>query len=125
MNTLRAGTLRDRIHIQRRTGGKDEWDTPLPVSWENITAQRLAADVQHRSGLSTIKADADVSIVRASIRIRRRADVDAGMRVLHAGSIYDIEAVLPGVDRAHIDLVCRLLPVTDAPAPESESGGWG
>lgn len=107
MNTLRAGTLRDRIHIQRRTGGEDEWGTPQPVSWENITTQRLAADVQHRSGLSTIKADADVSIVRASIRIRRRAAVDAGMRVLFAGHIYEIEAVLPGKTREDVYLVCK------------------
>ena len=107
MNTLRAGTLRDRIHVQRRTGGKDEWDTPQPASWENITTQRLAADVQHRSGLSTIKADADVSIVRASIRIRRRSDVDAGMRVLVGPAIYEIEAVQPGASREFVDLVCK------------------
>ena len=106
---LKAGTLRDRIHIQRRAGGKDDWGSPLPESWENLTAQRLAANVQHRSGLGTIKADADVSIVRASIRIRRRADVNAGMRVLFGSSIYDIEAVLPGETREHTDLVCKLV----------------
>lgn len=108
MNTFRAGTLRDRIHIQRRTGGKDGWNSPLPEGWENITAQRIAANVQHRSGLGAIKADADVSIVRASIRIRRRTDVTADMRVLFGPSIYDIEAVLPGESREHIDLVCKL-----------------
>lgn len=123
MNTFRAGSLRDYIHIQRRAGGKDEWGTPLPESWENLTAQRLAANVQHLSGQGAIKANADVSIVRASIRIRRRADVNAGMRVLFGSSIYDIEAVLPGGDRVHIDLVCRLLPVTDASEPAP--GGWG
>lgn len=104
---MKAGTLRDRIHIQRKTGGMDEWDTPLPAGWENITAQRLAADVQHRSGLSTIKADADVSVVRASIRIRRRVDVDAGMRVLVGPAIYEIEAVQPGATREFVDLVCK------------------
>lgn len=104
---MKAGTLRDRIHIQRKTGGVDEWDTPLPAGWENITGQRLAADVQHRSGLSTIKAEADVSIVRASIRIRRRGDVDAGMRVLFGLAIYEIEAVQPGPTREFVDLVCK------------------
>lgn len=104
-----AGTLRDRIHIQRRTGGKDKYNQPLPDTWENITAQRIAANVQHRSGLSSIKADADVSIVRASIRIRRRTDVNAGMRVLIGAAVYDIEAVLPGDTREHIDLVCKMV----------------
>lgn len=107
MTTLRAGTLRDRIHIQRRAGGKDGYNQPLPDAWENITDQRIAANVQHRSGLGSIKADADVSIVRASIRIRRRTDVNAGMRVLFSSSAYDIEAVLPGDTREHIDLVCK------------------
>lgn len=106
---LHAGTLRDRIHIQRKSGLRDEWNSAQPEAWESITAQRIAANVQHRSGLSTIKADAEVSIVRASIRIRRRADVNAGMRVLFGSSTYDIEAVLPGETREHMDLVCKLI----------------
>lgn len=104
---MKAGTLRDRIHIQRKTGGMDDWGTPLPAGWENITAQRLAADVKHRSGLSTIKADADVSIVRASIRMRSRTDVNAGMRVELNASVYEIEVVLPGETREYMDLVCK------------------
>nr|MBO1996862.1 phage head closure protein [Staphylococcus epidermidis] len=62
----------------------------------NLTAQRIAANVQHRSGLSAIKGDAEVSIVRASIRIRRRADVNAGMRVLFDGATYDVRLSCPG-----------------------------
>ena len=103
---MKAGTLRDRIHIQRRTQSEDSWGSPVNV-WENITAQRLAANVRHRSGMSTIKADADVSISRASIRIRRRTDVNAGMRVLFDGHVYEIDDVLPGESREYIDLVCR------------------
>lgn len=74
---------------------------------ENITTQRLAANVRHLSGMSTIKADADVSISRASIRIRRRTDVNAGMWVLFDGQVYEIDDVLPGESREHTDLVCR------------------
>lgn len=106
---MQAGTLRDRIHIQRKTGGADEWGTPLPEGWENIFTGRIAASVLHKSGLGTIKADAEASIVRASIRIRRRAGVDAGMRVLFDGQIYSIEAVLPGPTREYVDLVCKLV----------------
>lgn len=106
---MQAGTLRDRIHIQRKTGGKDAWNTPLPEAWENISTGRIAANVQHKSGLGTIKADAEVSIVRASIRIRRRAGLDAGMRVLFGSAVYNIEAVLPGPTREYVDLVCKLI----------------
>ena len=106
MNTFRAGSLRDYIHIQRRATAEDGWGSPIDT-WENITAQRLAANVRHRSGMSTIKADADVSTSRASIRIRRRTDVNAGMRVLFDGQVYEIDDVLPGETREYIDLVCR------------------
>lgn len=103
---LKAGILRERIHIQRRTTAEDDWGSPNSA-WENITAQRLAANVRHRSGMSTIKADADVSVSRVSIRIRRRTDVNAGMRVLFDGQVYEIDDVLPGESREYIDLVCR------------------
>lgn len=105
---MKAGTLKDRIHIQRRTGGQDAWGTPQPENWENITLNRIAADVRHKSGLSAIKADADVSIVQASARIRHRSDVEAGMRMILGSAVYDIDAVLPGPTKEYVDLVCKL-----------------
>ena len=127
---MQAGTLRDPIHIQRKTGGQDGWGSPLPEAWENITAAPIWANVRFLSGSESIKAGADVSVVRASVRLRWRTGIDAGMRVVHAGQALDIEAVLPGAGRQHVDLVCRVLPVTDAPAPappapEPGGGGWG
>lgn len=107
MTTLRAGSLKDRITIQRHTQEQDEWGSLIPGSEAWTELAKVWADVQHRSGLGTIKADAEVSIVRASIRIRRRIDVDAGMRVLFGAVTYDIEAVLPGGNRQHVDLVCK------------------
>lgn len=103
------GTLKDRITIQRHNQDKDEWETPIPGTEAWIDVAKVWADVQHKSGLGTIKADAEVSIVRASIRIRRRTGVDAGMRVLFDSSIYSIEAVLPGPTREYVDLVCKLI----------------
>lgn len=106
MTTLRAGSLKDRITIQRHTQAKDDWGTPIPGPGAWTELAKVWADVKHPSGLGAIKADADVSIVRASIRIRRRADVDAGMRVLFGAGVYDIKAVLPGPVRDYVDLVC-------------------
>lgn len=103
---LKSGTLRDRITIQRRSQTEDDWGSPINT-WVSITTQRLAARVKHLSGLATIKADADVSVSRASIRIRRRTDVNAGMRVLFGGQVYEIDDVLPGETREHVDLVCK------------------
>jgi len=105
---MQAGSLRHRVTIQKHTQEKDAWGTPIPGSgsWESVTT--CWANVRHLSGSETIKADADISTVRASVRIRWRTGIDAGMRLLHAGHAYDIEAVLPGPNRQNIDLVCKL-----------------
>ena len=79
---LRAGTLRDRIHIQRKTGEKDTWNTPLPGAWQNITESRIAANVKHQSGIAAIRADADVSVVLAHPAVRER--VKQGLHAMHA-----------------------------------------
>ena len=105
--TLDAGTLQDRITIQRHTKERGAFGAPKPgaVAWVELA--RVWADVKHPSGLGAIKADAEVSVVRASIRIRRRAGIDPGMRVLFGTSVYDIEAVLPGQTRDYLDLACK------------------
>lgn len=105
MSTLRAGTLSHRVTIQHKTGERDEYDTPLPEAWAELV--KVWANVYHQSGSEAIKADAAVSTVRASIRIRWREGINAGMRAVYAGSVYDIEAVLPGAGRQYVDLVCR------------------
>ena len=125
---MRAGQLKHRITIQRPTGAQDAWGTPEPQGWEDVAL--VWSDIRYQSGSESIRAGADVSIVRASVRIRWRTGVDAGMRVLHGGQVFDVEAVLPSADRKHIDLVCRLLPIADAPAPApgpepDPGGGWG
>ena len=46
--------------------------------------------------------------MRASIRIRRRDDITAAMRVVHGAKVYDIKAVLPDEHgRGFLDLVCE------------------
>ncbi len=105
--TIIAGSFPHQIHIQRKTGGKDGWGTPQPEAWETITVKPIWANVKYLSGSESIKADASVSVVRASVRIRWRAGVTAGMRVVHGADTLDIEAVLPGAGRQHVDLVCK------------------
>ncbi len=102
---MRAGQLKHRITIQRPTGAQDAWGTPEPAGWEDVAL--VWADFRYLSGSGSIKAGADVSTVRASVRIRWRTGVDAGMRVLHGGQVFDVEAVLPGAGRLHVDLVCK------------------
>lgn len=102
--TPAAGTLSQRIDIERRALGTDAWGQPVQA-WEWVASRW--ADVRLLAGLEAIKAGADVSTVRASIRIRWLAGIDAGMRVRHSGLIYNITAVLPDPERAFVDLTCE------------------
>ena len=103
---MQAGSLKTLCTIQRRTGGTNDWGEPLPEGWE--THATVWANVKHPSGSEAIKADAEVSTVRASIRIRYRSDITAGMRVLIGAAVYDIEAVLSYTARREfVDLACK------------------
>lgn len=103
---MRAGTLKDWITIQYPGSVKDELGQPIP-GW--TTLDSMWADIRFPSGLTVVRADAPVSIIKASIRIRRRTDVLPTMRVVDdEGRIYDIKAVLPNKQsRQYIDLVCE------------------
>ena len=101
---MQAGRLDTRITIQRKTGGTDAWGSPLPEAWADYAS--LWANIRFLSGTESIKAGADTSIVKASIRIRWRQDITAGMRVLHGAQTFDIEAVLYGQRREYVDLAC-------------------
>ena len=101
---ISAADLNQRINIEQRTGSQDELGQPIE-SWVLVAA--VWASVKHVSGLSAIKGDADVSTVKASIRIRYLALLNAGMRVVHGADTYDIKAVLPNRAEGFIDLVCE------------------
>jgi SPP1 family predicted phage head-tail adaptor len=104
---LRAGRLNRRVCIERRTRERDAAGQ-LRDDWIPI-GRPVWASIAHKSGLETIKADAETSIVQASIQIRYRTDVTAGMRVVHGSLIYSISAVLPDEERREaIYLVCTL-----------------
>ena len=48
--------------------------------------------------------------MRASIRIRFRSDITAGMRVLIGLAVYQIEAVMPDLARREfVDLVAKVV----------------
>lgn len=103
---ISAAQLDKRIRLEQRIAGQDALGQPME-SWALVTT--LWASIRHASGLQTIKAGVDASIVRASIRIRYRADVDANQRVVHGGVIYGIQAVLPNQREGYIDLVCEVV----------------
>ena len=104
---MRSGQLRNLIAIQKLGTGVNEWNEPDPDSW--VEHAKVWASVRHLSGTESIKAGVDTSTVRASIRIRWRTDITSGMRAVHMGNLYDIEAALPGAKREFVDLACKLV----------------
>lgn len=103
---MEIGTLNCRLEIQEMQGGVDPIGQPLPETWTTI--HTVWGSIRHLSGLETIKAQASVSIVQASIRIRYLPGIDAGMRVKHQETIYDIQAVMPdATGRQYTDLVAQ------------------
>lgn len=102
---MAAVKLNKRVRIEQLTAGQDAIGQPAQV-WSLLAV--VWANIMLKNGAQTIRADADVSIVQASIRIRKRTDVTAAMRVVSGASIYDIKAVLPDEEnRQHVDLVCE------------------
>lgn len=104
---MRAGTLNRRITIEQLGSAEDSWGQHLPDVWVRVAS--VWASVRNLSGLSSIKAEAQTSTVRTSIRIRYRQDIEPGMRALLGSTIYKIEAVLPDESgRQYTDLVCEV-----------------
>ena len=98
--------MNHRITIEQRTAGEDAIGQPVDT-WQTVA--ELWANVRYLSGLSAIKAGADVSINKVSVRIRHRTGLNAGMRVMYDGQTFDIQAVLPDEKRQFVDLVCEVV----------------
>ena len=104
---MKAGNLNNLVAIQARQAGQDAVGQPLP-GW--TTFAQVWADVRHGNGLEAVKAGAPVSVVKASIRIRRRTDVTNAMRVLVGSTAYEVEAVIHDESRrVFTDLVCKVV----------------
>jgi len=101
---MSAGQYNRLVTIQQLAAGQDSLGQPVQT-WSTVC--NPWAWVRNQSGASAIKASADVSTTQASIRIRYRTNITAGMRVVLGTVNYDIQAVLPDEeDREYVDLVC-------------------
>lgn len=104
---MQAGRLNRRVTLQSPSQSVDEIGQPIP-GWTDVAT--LWADIRMKSGLESIKAGASVSVVQASIRVRYRAGITAGMRLVHNLQAYNIVAVMPDVGgREYVDLVAEVV----------------
>ena len=104
---MQAGRLNRRCVLQAPGTTQDELGQPIP-GWTDVAT--VWADIRMKSGLESIKAGAPVSVVQASIRVRYRSGITAGMRVVHNLQAYQITAVMPDVGgREFLDLACEVV----------------
>lgn len=102
-----AGKRNTKVTIEARTPGHDAAKQPLNT-W--FTVREPWASILVKNGAQTIKSDAPASVVQASFRIPWCTDVTAAMRVKVGSAIFQIQAVLPDMQRRrHIDLVCQMV----------------
>ena len=98
--------MNDRVELLKRATGRDGAGQPVE-SWPVLRG--VWANVKFQSGAEVMRANADVSIVKCSIRIRAVRDVDSSMRARHKGVVYDIQAVLPDSNnRDFMFLACEV-----------------
>ncbi len=106
MNVLPAGSLSRRVRLQKPVASQDSLGEAIPT-WVDVAA--VWADIRYLNGKEYLAAQLEISKASVSVRIRWRSDVNAGMRVVHGGDFYNIEAVLPDLQgRQHLDLVCSV-----------------
>ena len=102
---MHAGNLRHMVDVQHRASTEDALGQVVGA-WATLCS--VWADIRLPSGLEQLRGDAFVSRTRASIRIRKRDDITAAMRVVHGSTVYEIKAVLVDMQtRAFLDLVCE------------------
>lgn len=102
---MHAGQLNTPIEILKKSKLEDISGATTEV-W--LTHMQVWADFRHKSGMSSLQADAVTEAVKASARIHYRTDIEDGMRIRADGMVYSIKAVLPDANRhEYMDLVCE------------------
>lgn len=95
----------DRITIQKPAAAAGTLHNQT-ADWLDLGV--FWADVRHMGGLETLRANSDVSVLRASVRMWYRPEIDATMRLVHNGETYGISSPpLRNADRRFMDLVCE------------------
>jgi SPP1 family predicted phage head-tail adaptor len=86
--TIAAGRLRHRIDIQQKQTAQDPVTGEQTDTWVTLW-EKVPAAIEPLSAREFIAAKAMQSQITARIVIRYRAGLDATMRILHNGKIYN------------------------------------
>lgn len=104
---MKSGLLRHRIDLQQQVGTFDAIGQPS-TAWESVAF--LWGDVRYLNGISALKAGADTSVSKVTIRVRQ-GSFNAGQRVVYGDEVFDVQAVLPDGKKSYVDLICQAVNV--------------
>lgn len=100
------GKLDKRVILRAMAATQDAAGQPVQPGSDVAT---VWAHIRYNTGVESIKAGADTSVVKASLRIRYRAGVQASMRAVYGTEVFEIKAVLSNRRKGYIDLVCEVI----------------
>jgi SPP1 family predicted phage head-tail adaptor len=101
---MRAGQFNSRVLLQRPVTTRNPTNGAVITSWVDVAS--TWADIRFQTGAEALRAAEPISASKASIRMRFREDIDAGCRVVHNTTIFNILAVNPH-GREYLDLPCE------------------
>jgi SPP1 family predicted phage head-tail adaptor len=99
----RIGQLRHRVVIEQKAVSQDSYGAPVET-WSTLAT--VWASVDDLSAREGIQGRAELQSVTTVIRMRNRADVSAENRVTWGSHTYDIQGVVRGERRTHMELLC-------------------
>ena len=102
---MKAGLLRHRVTLQTQVATVDDIGQPS-TSW--LDTASLWADVRYLTGLGALKAGADTSVGKCTIRLRHRA-IEAGQRIVYGDEVFDIKQILPDGKKSYVDCVYEVI----------------
>ena len=107
---MRAGTLRHRVTLQRKTQTQNPLTGAMVTTW--VPVATVWAAVEPLSAREFLSAQAVQSDVSVRITVRYRPGITAAMRLLHDGKVYNITGVLADKTsgREYLTLPCAQLP---------------
>ena len=104
---MKAGDLDQRVTVERYTSTEDELGQPIQ-SWAPLFT--CWAAVEPLTGREYLAAQAAVSEVTARIRMRFRPWMTAQDRVIHNGTIYQIESLIDvRSENRELVLMCKAI----------------
>lgn len=89
---LYSGKLRHRVTIERPDTVQDPTTGEMVTGWATVAT--VWAEKRPSSAREFKQSQAGQSEIGGEFRIRYRSDVDATMRIVHKGKLYNIEGVL-------------------------------